>query len=112
MERCREASASDRRAYSSVASTPPLEPEPEEVTIKIEEQPQIIFQGPGLWRVEGEKIEELIGRLNVYDDDALRYFYRIIKNQGIIDELRRKGVREGETVVIGQVEFEYTDRLV
>ena len=60
----------------------------------------------------GEKIEELIARLNVYDDDALRYFYRIIKNQGVIDQLRQQGIKEGETVIIGEVKFEYTDELI
>jgi GTP-binding protein len=90
----------------------PLEPEEEETAIIREEKPQIISEAPGLWRVAGKNIEELIARLNVYDDDALRYFYRIIKSQGIIEELRRRGVSEGETVVIGEVEFEYTDRFI
>ncbi len=53
-----------------------------------------------------------MGRFNIYDDDALHYFYRIIKNQGIIDELRRKGIKEGDTVLIGQVEFQYTDEII
>ncbi len=97
---------------SELPPPPPLEPEVEEITITCEEKPQIICEAPGLWRVAGKNIEELIARLNVYDDDALRYFYRIIKSQGIIEELRRKGVSEGETVVIGEVEFEYTDRLI
>lgn len=101
------------KLVASLPAPAPLEPEEEELIITLEEEkPEIFREESGQWRVAGKNIEELIGRLNVYDDDALRYFYRIIKSQGIIDELRRKGILEGETVVIGEVEFEYTDSLI
>ena len=76
------------------------------------EPPAVWRDEQGDWHVEGESVEELVGRFNIYDDDALHYFYRIIKNQGIIDELRRKGIKEGDTVLIGQVEFQYTDEII
>lgn len=92
----------------------PLLPEVEQVQVEVRppEPPKIYRDDEGNWHVAGEKIEELIARLNVYDDDALRYFYRIIKNQGVIDQLRQQGIKEGETVIIGEVEFEYTDELI
>lgn len=96
---------------AQLPAPPPLVEEAAEVTYTLE-QPQIVNLGEGMWEVQSEKLAELTTRLNLYDDDALRYFYRIIKGMGIISGLREAGIEEGETVIIGEMEFEYTDRLI
>ena len=62
----------------------PLLPEVEQVQVEVRppEPPKIYRDDEGNWHVAGEKMGELIAGLNVYDDDALRYFYRIIKIKG------------------------------
>ena len=43
-----------------------------------------------------------------YDDyESLQYFQRVLRLSGIIDELERMGINEGDTVSILDIEFDY-----
>lgn len=57
--------------------------------------------------VSGDEIVNLISRVNINDHDSLRYFQRQMTEKGIMDMLKEAGVREGDTVVVGDLEFEY-----
>ncbi len=59
--------------------------------------------------VTGGSIQGLARKINVDDDDGLAYFQRRIREDGIIAELKKLGLKDGDTVVIGEVEFEYTE---
>ena len=41
------------------------------------------------------------------DYESLQYFERVLRSSGIIDGLKAAGVREGDTVSVYDVEFEY-----
>ena len=45
----------------------------------------------------------------VNDYESLSYFWKRLKNDGIIDMLKEKGVKDGDTVKIGNVEFEFVE---
>ncbi len=57
--------------------------------------------------VEGPAINRLLGKVNFDDRESLQYFQRAIKNMGVIDALVAKGVEDGDTVRVGDVEFDY-----
>ena len=57
--------------------------------------------------VEGEWLYNLMGQVNFDDYDSLSFFQRIIEKNGVIDELRRAGVEEGDTVNIYDFEFDF-----
>lgn len=59
--------------------------------------------------VEGEFIERLLASVNINDYDSLKYFQRIIKRKGIIDDLKLLGIKNGDTVKMYSFEFEYFD---
>lgn len=59
--------------------------------------------------VEGPFIESLLNSVNFNDYDSLRYFQNTIRKKGVIDELKKLGVKEGDTVYILDYEFEYFD---
>lgn len=59
--------------------------------------------------VEGDRIEKLVKMTNFAHRDAIERFARIMKRAGVDDELRKMGVQVGDTVKIGDVEFEYVD---
>ncbi|MEA3403343.1 MAG: Obg family GTPase CgtA [Armatimonadota bacterium] len=41
-------------------------------------------------------------------DEAVAWFQQQLEEQGVLKALREAGVEEGDTVVIGAVEFVYT----
>ena len=43
------------------------------------------------------------------DPESFAYFQRRLKQNGIIDKLLEKGLKEGDTVKIGTYEFEYVE---
>ncbi len=57
--------------------------------------------------VSGPKVEKLMGRVNISDNESFAYLQRMLKKLGIEDELRRQGVQEGDTVKILDWHFEY-----
>ena len=59
--------------------------------------------------VEGPLIERLLASVNMEDSDSVKYFQRVIRKRGIIDELKDMGVDDGDTVIMGSLEFEYYD---
>ena len=61
----------------------------------------------GEFIVEGPAVERLMGRVNIGDNESFAYLQRMIKKLGIEDELKAKGVCEGDTVKILEWEFEW-----
>ena len=57
--------------------------------------------------VEGPAAERLMGRVNIGDNESFAYLEKMLKKMGIEDELKRKGVKEGNTVKILEWEFEW-----
>ena len=63
----------------------------------------------GLFEVRGGLINELVRKVVLSDDDSLNYFQKRLRNDGIIDRLKKLGMVDGDTIVIGDMEFEYKE---
>ena len=59
--------------------------------------------------VECKSVEKLVAMTNFGNDEALRRFQYIWRIKGIDNLLRAKGIKEGQSVHIGDMEFEYKD---
>lgn len=57
--------------------------------------------------VEGEWLENLMGRVNLDDYESLAYFQRSLVKSGVIRLLEEKGCTDGHTVNIYGFEFEF-----
>ena len=57
--------------------------------------------------IEGSWIEAVGGSVNFSDNESLAYFQRALLNKGVIEELIEMGIREGQIVKIGDLEFEF-----
>lgn len=57
--------------------------------------------------VEGPAVERLMGRINIGDNESMHYFQKSIRELGIEDDLKKKGVKEGDTVKFLEWEFEW-----
>ncbi len=62
--------------------------------------------GPGVFRVEGGRIERLMARHDVDNDEALRYLEERLRALGVIKALEGAGFEPGDDVEIAGVVFE------
>lgn len=67
-------------------------------------------------RIDGDTFEitgNLVNKIAknvVFDNvDSMNYFHKLLKSNGIIDALRAFGVRDGDTVVMQDMSFEFVD---
>lgn len=57
--------------------------------------------------VMGTFVDRLLNSVNIHDADSLRYFHKVLKNKGVLDELRSMGIKDGDMVSLNDFEFEY-----
>ncbi len=78
-------------------------PEP----IRINPASEFYDDGSRLWIVTGGTFSERIARFSRHMEDAAEYLARSFKREGLNAQLKRAGVRPGDTVKIGEFAFEY-----
>lgn len=61
--------------------------------------------------VTGTRIERLASTVDMEADEAVAWFQDQLEEQGVMKALRGAGVEEGDTVIIGPVEFIYTTEM-
>ncbi|WP_416196505.1 GTPase ObgE [Selenomonas sp.] len=59
--------------------------------------------------VSGKALEKLVAMTNFNNDEAVRRFQYIWRIKGIDEKLKERGIREGQTVHIGEMEFEWRE---
>lgn len=75
----------------------PLADEP--YTIEVDEE--------GVYVVEGPKIDKMLGYTNLETEKGFAFFQRFLKDNGILEELEKAGIEEGDTVRMYGLEFDY-----
>jgi GTP-binding protein len=101
------------KAAELLASTPPLEEielpmpvyRPKEDTREF----TITREDTNLWRLSGIAIERAAAMTYWEHDGSTRRFQRIMEALGIDEALRKAGIQEGDTVVIGENELEWQE---
>lgn len=61
----------------------------------------------GVYSVEAEWLLKILQRTDLDDYESLQYFQRVLQSSGIIDALEAKGIQEGDTVEIYNLEFDF-----
>ena len=62
-----------------------------------------------IYFVSGRAMDRLIDSVNFGSEDSLNFFHRSLRRLGVIDALRAKGAHEGDTVVVGDMEFDFVE---
>ena len=57
--------------------------------------------------IEGPRIEKMLGYTNLDSEKGFAFFQNFLKDTGILDELEKLGIQEGDTVRIYGFSFEY-----
>ena len=102
-----------KAAFSELQKLPPIqiyEPEmdiEEGFEIDTTEQGFEISKDENVYVVSGTWIEAVGGSVNFSDEESLQFFQRALKNRGVIDALVEAGIQEGDTVRIGDLEFDF-----
>lgn len=69
----------------------------------------VLKTGEHEFTVEGRPVEIMVRRTDLSNEYALRRLHNKLEKMGVIKKLRSEGVLEGDSVVIGDFEFEFTD---
>ena len=63
----------------------------------------------GFYQITGEKVRKLFEMTDFTKEDTVKRFARQLRSLGVDEELRRLGVKDGDTVYIFDYQFTYTD---
>lgn len=61
----------------------------------------------GNFVVEGPRIEKMLGYTNLESEKGFRFFQNFLKENGILEELEKAGIQEGDTVRMYGLAFDY-----
>ena len=68
-----------------------------------------IFLDGDVYVVVGPLVDMLCRNVNLADPDSMAYFQKILREKGVIAKLKEMGINEGDTVSIGDVEFDFVE---
>ncbi len=87
---------------------PPTRIPADEVLFEEEDNTQfeITFEG-GAYVVTGGLVDMLCRNVVLNNPESMNYFHRVLKLRGVFKELEKRGCKAGDTVIVGDVEFEY-----
>lgn len=63
----------------------------------------------GAFIIEGKNIERLVAMTRFSDEESLQRFQNILRRNGIDAALRERGVKDGDTVRIKDMEFDFSE---
>ena len=66
-----------------------------------------IIKKDNLFIIEGSFVDRLLDSVNINDAHSLKYFHKVLKNKGVMDELLTLGIKDGDLVRLKDFEFEY-----
>ena len=61
----------------------------------------------GVYSVEGPRIEKMLGYTNIDSEKGFEFFQNFLKKNGILEDLEKAGIEEGDTVKMYGLEFDY-----
>lgn len=66
-----------------------------------------IYLDEDVYVVVGTLVDMLCRNVVLSDPDSMAYFQKILREKGVISKLIEMGVKEGDTISIGEVEFDF-----
>lgn len=83
--------------------------EGEKITRVVAEPRFSVHKEEGIFIIDGKEIKKHYAMTDFSNEDAIKRFLRIVKVMGIEDELRKQGAKNGDTVRIGDLVFDFVD---
>ena len=70
-------------------------------------EPMTITHEDDLWIVEGAALQRLMSNVNFGDYESRNWFDKMLRQSGLFDRLEEMGIKDGDTVSLYNLEFEY-----
>lgn len=80
---------------------------PEEYYAKDKEDEIKITVEGNIYSIEAEFFDKILSYVDFDDFSSLAYLQQVLKEKGIVDKLREKGIKTGDIVMINGVPFDY-----
>lgn len=99
-----------RLTWDELRELPPVfryEPEFVPMEEEVSERDWTVEQVEDYYVVSGAWVDKIMASVNTDDYESRQYMDRMLKNAGVYEKLEAMGVKEGDFVVIGDMEFEY-----
>lgn len=61
----------------------------------------------GTYCITGDPIDKMMGYTNLESERGFDFFQKFLRERGVIDRLIDMGIQEGDTVEVGDIQFEY-----
>ena len=89
---------------------PPAPFEVEEMSLEIgEKEGFTVTKTGGVYDVTGPAMLRLLDSVNFSEEESMNWFHRTLRRMGVIDALRDAGAKEGDTVRIEDMEFDFVE---
>ncbi len=100
--------------WNKLSELPPIirfqqESIPAELFEKVNDRSFTIEVEDDVYFVEAPWLLKILQRCDLDDYESLQYFQRVLISSGIIDALKEKGINEGDTVSIYDLEFDFVN---
>ncbi len=100
--------------WNKLQTLPPIkqyeqESIPAEIFEKTDDKSFTIRVEDNVYFVEAPWLLKILQRCDLDDYESLQYFQRVLLSSGIIDALHEKGINEGDTVSIYDLEFDFVN---
>lgn len=95
-----------------LATLPPIKLyEAEEIPMEVLEKKKsngfMVRVEDGIFIIEAEWLIPILSKIDYEDYESLQYLQRVLVSSGIIKELESRGIKDGDTVSIYDIEFDY-----
>ena len=94
---------------SKTPKKPAQEIELHDFDVKDKTSLNVVKREDGVFEVIGGFIDNLIRGVVLSDEGSNAYFQNALKKYGIIDKLKEAGMQDGDTVIIKDITFEYSE---
>ena len=98
--------------YENLKDIPAYEPQEDEgftYDKLVSDTFEIYRDEDGAFVVDGDLVKTLARNVVIDDMDSMAYMQKLLRDKGVIKKLREQGCKDGDVVVIGDIEFDFID---
>ncbi|MCX7641107.1 MAG: GTPase ObgE [Elusimicrobiales bacterium] len=62
-----------------------------------------------IFYISGKSVDKIINMTDTENEEAIKRMYKILKRIGVVKELKKNGIKNGDTIIISKFEFVWND---